>query len=155
MGRILLRRLDDLHDVLRPDVRELVDGRLHNPNFRSNRRSLLPYTEAEWSRLVETCRSMIRTSFVGYRDARAMAERAADPRTSGWSADSAQWLLSHRGPDSGRVLSMLLAAHRRATSAGASLHLVSRPAFLDRLLHRTNTHVHPTSTRAARTDQAG
>ena len=51
-------------------------------------------------------------------------------------------------------LSMLLAAHRRATSAGASLHLVQRPAFLDRLLHRTNTHVHLTSTRAARMDQA-
>ncbi|WP_158894600.1 hypothetical protein [Amycolatopsis anabasis] len=104
LGRILLRRLDDLHDMLRPDVRELVDGRLYNPNFRSNRRSLQPYTETEWSRLIETCRSMIRTSFAGYRDARAMAERAADPRTSGWSADSVQWLLLHRGPDAGRVL---------------------------------------------------
>ena len=51
-------------------------------------------------------------------------------------------------------LSMLLAAHRRATSAGARLRLVHRPAFLDRLLHRTNTHVHLTSTRAARMDQA-
>ncbi|CCH32426.1 STAS domain-containing protein [Actinosynnema sp. NPDC047251] len=50
-------------------------------------------------------------------------------------------------------LSLLLSTHRAATTAGAVLLLDSRPAFLDRLLRRTNTYHHLTTATAPGREQ--
>ncbi|GAA0248244.1 hypothetical protein GCM10010492_55070 [Saccharothrix mutabilis subsp. mutabilis] len=47
-------------------------------------------------------------------------------------------------------LSTLLAAHHRASAAGATLTVRNPPAVLDRLLRRTNTHLHLTGDTPAR-----
>lgn len=116
-ARILLRRLDDLHGVLGPDVRELVDGRLYNPNRRRTRSSLPPYSETEWVRLIEACRAVIKPAFTGYRQARALAEGGQDPTGAGWSEQSIQWLLLHRGPDAAAVLAATVRQCRRRPDA--------------------------------------
>ncbi|HEX5116017.1 MAG TPA: hypothetical protein VFW65_12535 [Pseudonocardiaceae bacterium] len=116
-ARILLRRLDDLHGVLGPDVRELVDGRLYNPNRRETRSSLPAYSETEWARLIEACRSVIRPAFAGFRQTRALAERGADPSEAGWSKASIQWLLLHHGPDAATVLCTTARQCRRRPEA--------------------------------------
>jgi hypothetical protein len=122
-ARILLRRLDDLHGVLGPDVRELVDGRLYNPNLRRNRSSLPPYSETEWVRLIEACRSVIRPAFAGYRHACALAERGQDPAEAGWSEETIQWLLLHQGPDVASVLgSAVRQCRRRPDAVPAALY---------------------------------
>ncbi|MEV0677769.1 STAS domain-containing protein [Actinosynnema sp. NPDC050436] len=50
-------------------------------------------------------------------------------------------------------LSLLLAVHRTVAAAGATLRLDDRPAFLDRLLRRTNTYHHLTTDAAPGREQ--
>lgn len=97
-ARIVLRHLDDSRNVLKPVARELLDGKMYNPNLRINRKSLPPYTESEWSRLMETCRSLVDGSFERYRHSRRLADSGGDPLVSGWSEASVQWLLLQQGP---------------------------------------------------------
>ncbi|WP_308165171.1 hypothetical protein [Nocardia noduli] len=102
--RIMLRRYDDLHGVMDIDVRRLIDGRMFNANPRHTRNTLPPYTESEWSRLISAARASIEPSIKGHRRALAQAESGANPRVSGWSEATIQWMLLHGGPDTSQVL---------------------------------------------------
>jgi hypothetical protein len=104
LARLTLARLDDIAQVLRPEVRELVDGRLYNPNTRGLRRTLPPYTEGEWQRLADACRSVIKDSFAAFQHAMEQAGRGGDPKAVGWSEESIQWMLLHQGPAASAVL---------------------------------------------------
>ncbi|MFJ9840950.1 hypothetical protein ACIRYZ_10845 [Kitasatospora sp. NPDC101155] len=116
LARTVLRSLDDLHGALRPDVRDLVDGRMFRPNLRVDRRTLPPYTESEWQRLITVCRSLIKPAFAAYRQARAQAERGSDPAEAGWTEESIQWMLLNRGPESAEVLATTVRRGRRAST---------------------------------------
>ncbi|MFE9010924.1 hypothetical protein [Streptomyces cyaneofuscatus] len=104
LARLTLARLDENTGVLRPDVRELISGRLYNSNVRSLRRTLPPYTETEWQRLAGVCRSVIKESFAAYEHATEQAARGGDPKEVGWSEESIQWMLLHQGPATAAVL---------------------------------------------------
>lgn len=104
LARLTLARLDDVTGVLRPDVRELIDGRLYNPNTRQLRKTLPPYSESEWDRLAAASRSVVKESFAAYEQARAQAERGGDPWTAGWTEENVQWMLLKQGPQAADVL---------------------------------------------------
>lgn len=97
-ARAMLRRLDDLRGVLRPDVRELVDGRRFVSNRRRDRSFLQPYSEAEWSRLTKVCRTVVKESYAAHRLAVKLAESGQDPREGGWSDANVQWMYARVGP---------------------------------------------------------
>ncbi len=117
LARLTLARLDDVTGVLRPDVRELVDGRLYNPNTRVRRRTLPPYTETEWQRLADACRSVVRESFAAFRHAMGQAGRGDDPKAVGWSEESVQWMLLHQGPAASAVLGKYVRRSRNRPDA--------------------------------------
>jgi hypothetical protein len=94
--RAMLARVDDLAGLLKPDVRELVDGRRFTAN--PKRTPLSPYSESEWQRLVETCRSVVRDAFARHRKALAAAAAGHDPRVAGWSPQNVAWYLLRCGP---------------------------------------------------------
>ncbi|OLZ50291.1 hypothetical protein [Amycolatopsis keratiniphila] len=96
--RRMVAALDRETAVLRPDVRALVGGRHFNPQRRRDKRPLVPYTEGEWQRLQQVCRTIIRATFAEHRAALAAAERGRDPREHGWSFDNLCWLLGQHGP---------------------------------------------------------
>ncbi|MEU6565991.1 hypothetical protein [Streptomyces parvulus] len=97
-ARAMLRRLDDLHGLLAPDVRELVDGRRFVSDRRRERKSLQPYSEAEWSRLTAVCRSAVKESYAGHRLAVKTAESGQDPRRGGWTDENLLWIYARLGP---------------------------------------------------------
>jgi hypothetical protein len=78
------------------DVAELAAGRAFNPQ--RNHRQLPPYSEAEWDRLVQTCRTIVDESYAAHRQALAAAERGQHPRAGGWRAENLRWLLARLGP---------------------------------------------------------
>jgi hypothetical protein len=77
-------------------VAELVAGRAYNPQ--RNHRTLPPYSETEWARLIHTCRTVVDEAFARHQQALTTAERGQDPRHGGWSEDNVRWLLARRGP---------------------------------------------------------
>ncbi|MDG9713003.1 hypothetical protein [Streptomyces sp. DH10] len=98
-ARMMLRRLDDLQGVLRPDVRELVDGRRFVSDRRRDRKYLQPYSETEWARLTEVCRTAVKESYAAHRLAVKTAESARDPREGdGWTDANMLWLYAQLGP---------------------------------------------------------
>ncbi|MFF4644392.1 hypothetical protein [Streptomyces sp. NPDC001389] len=97
-ARAMLRRLDDLHGVLRPDVRELVDGRRFVSHRRRDRNVTQPYSETEWSRLTEVCRTAVKKSYAAHRLAVRTAEAGRDPRAGGWTDANLSWLYARLGP---------------------------------------------------------
>ncbi|GAA3837550.1 hypothetical protein GCM10022243_00060 [Saccharothrix violaceirubra] len=94
----MVAALDRDASVLTPEVRALVAGRHFNPQRRRDKRPSVPYTEGEWQRLQQACRTIIRATFAEHRAALAAAERGRDPRAQGWSFDNLGWLLRRQGP---------------------------------------------------------
>jgi hypothetical protein len=97
-ARAMLRRLDDLHGLLRPDVRELVDGRRFVSNRRRDRNFLQPYSESEWSRLTDVCRTAVKESYTVHQLAVKTAESGQDPHVGGWTDTNLLWLYAQLGP---------------------------------------------------------
>jgi hypothetical protein len=83
-------------DVLPAAVRELAVGRPFKPRRRSQ--PLTPYSETEWARLREVCRSAVESEFAAHRQALADGEQGRDPRLHGWSRPNVCWLLMREGP---------------------------------------------------------
>lgn len=93
------RMLQAFHAVtgeLAADVAELAAGRAFNPQ--RNRRQLPPYSEAEWDRLIQTCRTIVDESYAAHQQALAAAERGQHPSISGWTPENLRWLLARLGP---------------------------------------------------------
>ncbi len=82
--------------ALAADVAELAAGRAFNPQ--RNHRQLPPYSEAEWDRLVQTCRTIVDESYGAHQQALAAAERGQHPRIGGWTPENLRWLLARLGP---------------------------------------------------------
>ncbi|MEV6123782.1 hypothetical protein AB0M23_25275 [Streptomyces sp. NPDC052077] len=110
-ARAMLRRFDDLHGVLRPDVRELVDGRRFASNRRQDRNYLQPYSETEWARLTRVCRIAVKESYAAYRLAMKAAESGQDPRVGGWNDENLQWAYARLGPVEAAPLAAWSANH--------------------------------------------
>jgi hypothetical protein len=96
--RRMVAALDRETSALTPEVRALVAGRHFNPQRRRDKRPSVPYTEGEWQRLQQACRTIIRAAFAEHRTALAAAGRGRDPRVHGWSFDNLCWLLRQQGP---------------------------------------------------------
>lgn len=93
------RMLQAFHAVtseLAADVAEFAAGRAFNPQ-RSNRQ-MPPYSEAEWDRLVRTCRTIVDESYAAHQQALAAAERGQHPSIGGWTPANLRWLLARLGP---------------------------------------------------------
>lgn len=98
--RQMLASLDVQTRCLQPRTRELVAGRAyHQPPPVT---PLVPYTAAEWSRLVTACRELTGAAFTAHTAALAAAARGADPREAGWTPDNVRWLLTRLGPATGQ-----------------------------------------------------
>ncbi|MEU3050818.1 hypothetical protein ABZ705_30690 [Streptomyces sp. NPDC006984] len=95
--RMLLNAWDDETGQLPRTIRLMTEGRPFNQPSRTG--TFTPYTEDEWSRLIELCRRNVREAFTAHTTALAGARRGCDPRESGvWSADNLCWLQAHHGP---------------------------------------------------------
>ncbi|MEU4030510.1 hypothetical protein [Streptomyces anulatus] len=95
--RAMLRCADDQVQILAPDVRAFVDGRLFNTGERYG--SHQPYREAEWARLIRTCRDEVDGAFRAFCAAREQASSADGPEASPRQRASHHWLVMNRGPD--------------------------------------------------------
>ncbi|BAJ29280.1 MULTISPECIES: hypothetical protein [Kitasatospora] len=96
-ARAMLLRLDDIHSVLKPDVRGLVAGRSYSAHLR-DKKPLPPYSEGEWARLTEACQRIVKLDFGRFKDAMAAAGRGRDPYEGGWSVDNVRWAMATWGP---------------------------------------------------------
>lgn len=94
--RRMLQGFDTATGELSSRARELVEGRAFNPQ--PFRRVLPPYREAEWDRLIRTCRTITDETFTAHKNALAAAERGRHPNDGGWSPDNLRWLLARVGP---------------------------------------------------------
>lgn len=97
LSRRMLARADDLHGLLKADVREMVDGR-HFQVQRQAERTLAPYTEGEWARLTEACETAVKNAYATFRNARRAAEGGQDPLRGGWSEANVYWAYAQFGP---------------------------------------------------------
>ncbi|MFC9822698.1 hypothetical protein ACFWG6_35135 [Streptomyces erythrochromogenes] len=97
-ARAMLRRWDDVHGLLKPDVRALVDGRSYAIAHQRDRTPLSPYSEGEWSRLTEACKQVVKRDFQQFKEAMAAAERGQDPHAGGWGVDNVRWAMVNWGP---------------------------------------------------------
>lgn len=90
----MLRCADEQDQILTPDVRSFVEGRLFNTAERYG--SHQPYSEAEWARLIRTCRDEVDGA---YRAAREQASSADGPGALLRERTAHHWLVLHDGPD--------------------------------------------------------
>lgn len=93
------RMLQAFHAVtgeLAADVAELAAGRAYNPQ--RNHRQLPPYSEAEWDRLIQTCRTIADEAFAAHQQALEAAERGRHPSVGGWTPANLRWLQARLGP---------------------------------------------------------
>ncbi|WP_327370715.1 hypothetical protein [Streptomyces sp. NBC_01217] len=95
--RAMLRCADDQDQILAPDVRAFVDGRLFNTGERYG--SHQPYSEAEWARLIRTCRDEVDAAFRTFCAARDQASAGDGPGPSLRERTAHHWLVLHNGPD--------------------------------------------------------
>lgn len=95
--RAMLRCADDQEQILAPDVRTFIDGRLFNTGERYG--SHQPYSEAEWARLIRTCREEVDVAFRAFCQAREQASSADGPGVSLRERPAHHWLVLHNGPD--------------------------------------------------------
>lgn len=95
--RAMLRCADDQDQILAPDVRAFVDGRLFNTGERYG--SHQPYSEAEWARLIRTCRAEVDGAYRAFCAAREQALSADGPRASLRERIAHHWLVLRNGPD--------------------------------------------------------
>lgn len=110
-ARAMLQRLDDLHGVLKPDVRELVDGRKFKVNTGKHERTMAPYSEEEWARVTAACRTLVKQSYRAFRHARETAEKGTDPFHGGWTAENLLWAYTHWGPVEAKPLATWSTSH--------------------------------------------
>ncbi|MBF6299022.1 hypothetical protein IU459_15930 [Nocardia amamiensis] len=75
---------------------ELASGRAFNPQ--RSHHQLPPYPEADWDKLIRTCKAITDDTFARHRAALAAAERGRHPREHGWTAQNLRWLLARVGP---------------------------------------------------------
>ncbi len=95
-ARRMLSALDAQAAVLRPEVRELAAGRKFNTWVAVP--PLDPYSEGEWSRLLEACQAIVRDSFKACRAARAAAEAGQDRAVREWGFPDLCRFLAGGGP---------------------------------------------------------
>ncbi|MBP5898058.1 hypothetical protein [Streptomyces scabiei] len=95
--RAMLRCADDQMQILAPDVRAFVDGRLFNTGEKYG--SHQPYSEAEWARLIDTCRDEVDAAYRTFRTARDRAAAADGPGAIWRDRVAHHWLVLHQGPD--------------------------------------------------------
>ncbi|MFF1658381.1 hypothetical protein [Streptomyces sp. NPDC058255] len=95
--RAMLRCADDQDQILAPDVRSFVEGRLFNTAERHG--SHQPYSEAEWARLIRTCRDEVDGAYRAFCAAREQASSADGPGASLRERTAHHWLVLHDGPD--------------------------------------------------------
>jgi hypothetical protein len=88
--RALLLACDGDEGLLPAPVRELAAGRPFRPRPRHT--PLAPYSEREWTRLREVCRSAVEDAFAVHRQAVAATTHGRDPRRHGWSWPNMCWL---------------------------------------------------------------
>ncbi|MFD4922298.1 hypothetical protein ACFWNE_13415 [Streptomyces goshikiensis] len=94
--RAMLRCADDQDQILSPDVRAFVDGRLFNTGERYG--SHQPYSEAELARLIRTCRDEVDSAFHAFRAAREQGSEGDGPGASLRERTAHHWLVLHNGP---------------------------------------------------------
>ncbi len=94
--RAMLRCADDQEQILAPDVRAFVDGRLFNTGEKYG--SHQPYSEAEWARLIGTCRDEVDAAYRAFRTARDRAAAADGPGSIWRDRVAHHWLVLHQGP---------------------------------------------------------
>lgn len=97
-ARAMLRRLDDVHGLLKSDVRAVVDGRNYVMAHQRDRKPHVPYSEGEWARLTEVCQRIVRRDYRMFKEAMAAAARGRDPYKHGWSLDNVRWAMATWGP---------------------------------------------------------
>ena len=85
--RQMLASADAATGCLQPAARELLAGRAYHQPQRTT--PLPPYSDAEWSRLIATCRRLTAAAFTAHTAALAAAARGADPREAGWTPENA------------------------------------------------------------------
>ncbi|MEU9031870.1 hypothetical protein AB0D46_30990 [Streptomyces sp. NPDC048383] len=96
LTRALWEGFAQVGGVLDAGVMELATGRHFNPQ--PNRHVLPPYSEAEWQRLTEVCRTLVDDSYTAHRQALAAAAEGRHPREGGWKPGNLRWLLARVGP---------------------------------------------------------
>ncbi|MFF3327682.1 hypothetical protein [Streptomyces sp. NPDC002889] len=95
--RVLLRAWDDETGGLPRPVRLMAEGRTFNQPDPQG--AFAPYSETEWSRLLDLCRRNVREAFTAHAEALTAARRGRDPlERGGWSTDNLCWLHVHHGP---------------------------------------------------------
>lgn len=116
-ARRMLAALDDERGLLKPDVRELIDGRIFGTRRRKAEAStpLAPYGEAEWVRLSETCRGLVKESFADHRQMLMAARLGRDPIVGGFSLENICWQLVHNGPSTARSIGAAAGLTRSAS----------------------------------------
>jgi hypothetical protein len=98
MTRAVLRSLDAQTGVLRQEVREHLTGRALQHVRDRDRQPFQPYSDSEWTRLLECCLTVTRTARSQQEAATAAGQAAQDPREVGWSPDNHLHLLLQKGP---------------------------------------------------------
>ncbi|GGN36059.1 hypothetical protein GCM10012285_09520 [Streptomyces kronopolitis] len=110
--RFLLKAWDEETGRLPLPVRLMTEGRTFNQRDPSE--AFAPYSEAEWSRLLDLCHRNVREAFTAHAEALAAARRGHDPRESGdWSTDNLCWLQAHHGPVTFRSLKFVLGVRQK------------------------------------------
>ncbi|MBL3802969.1 hypothetical protein ICN76_000115 [Streptomyces sp. BRB081] len=127
MTRSLLEGYAQCGGALGEGVLELAAGR--HFNIQPFRQSLPPYSEEEWQRLTEVCRTLVDDSYTAHRRVLADADGGRHPLEGGWEPGNLRWLLARVGPVSisefGRHLEVSAAVvHNRG-----GFHDATRAAF--------------------------
>lgn len=94
--RRTLRAWDAETGGLRPEVRDYLTGRPLNPQQRGT--PLAPYTDTEWTRLLQCCQQVAEDAWQTRRAALAVARDGKDPAVAGWSEPNMLWLEHEYGP---------------------------------------------------------
>ena len=108
-------------------VLELAAGRAYNPQ--RNHRQLPPYSEAEWARLTEVCRTVTDDGYAAHQQALGMAARGQHPGSAGWTPPNLRWLLAWLGPVSTQVVAAELGCTQSAVAQRGGFAQASRDMF--------------------------
>lgn len=123
-----MMRSEAVRPQLRSDVVKLVSGR--NFHLQPRSKPLRPYTPGEWQRLLDACRSDIRSAWSENRRLTAAAAAAGDPDQFGWNEGTCAWLLQRLGPLSGRKVAKHLGWTQDQLGAWGHSAPVKRALFL-------------------------
>jgi len=128
-SRAMLKAWDEETRGLHPQVRELLGGRTFKRG-RQRHEPLSPYTEAEWARLLTTCRTHVHEAFTAHKTALEQAKLGEDPVTTGaWTDTNLSWLLAGTGPVAARHLRSLGARQETVKVVRPDWHRVREALF--------------------------